>query len=106
MRQSCASSDARQWICADGRALRRTWSVGWTCFQARVWEPHVERALNRLLGRGDVGYDIGANLGYFSAVMARAVAPTGVVVSLEPVAETFARLVLCRELNAMPHMRL
>src|SRR5437763_1881496 len=82
------------------------WSVGWSCFRSGVWEPHRERALNRFLRPGDVGYDIGANLGYFSAVMGRAVGPTGVVVSLEPVAETFSRLVLCRELNAMPQMRL
>src|SRR5947208_3014753 len=63
------------------------WSVGWSCFRSGVWEPHIERALNRFLRPGDVGYDIGANLGYFSAVMGRAVGPTGVVVSLEPVAE-------------------
>ena len=75
------------------------WTVGWQCFQHGVWEAHVERALRDLLGPGDVGYDIGANLGYFSAVMSQAVGPSGRVVAFEPVPSTFARLSLCRELN-------
>lgn len=74
-------------------------SVGWACFQSGVWEPHVERALRNILRPGDSGYDIGANLGYFSAVMAQAVGAHGSVFAFEPVPETFARLNLCRELN-------
>lgn len=74
--------------------------VGWSCFQHGVYEPHVERALRRLLRPGDTAYDIGANLGYHSAVMAQTVGPTGHVVAFEPVPETFARLALCGELNS------
>src|SRR5687767_3530302 len=49
------------------------WSVGWTCFLQRTWEPHVERLLNVLLRPGDAVMDIGANIGYFSTTMACAV---------------------------------
>ena len=75
-------------------------TVGWTCFKHGVWEPHVERAIRELLSPGETAYDVGANLGYFSAVMAQAVGPTGHVFAFEPVPETFRRLNLCRELNA------
>jgi FkbM family methyltransferase len=74
-------------------------SVGWTCFHSGVWEPHVERTLRAFLRSGDTAYDIGANLGYFSAVMAQSVGPSGHVFAFEPVPETFARLSLCQELN-------
>jgi FkbM family methyltransferase len=79
-------------------------TVGWTCFEHGVWEPHVERCLRELLRPGDVGYDIGANLGYFSAVMAQAVGPTGRVYAFEPIPETFQRLELCRSLNGFEQL--
>jgi FkbM family methyltransferase len=82
---------------AEGLAPYAT--VGWTCFQRGVWEAHVERILREVLRPGDTGYDIGANLGYFSAVMAQAVGSSGRVVAFEPVPGTFARLALCQELN-------
>jgi FkbM family methyltransferase len=74
-------------------------TVGWTCFQRGVWEPHVEHAVREILRPGDTSYDVGANLGYFSAVMAQAVGRNGRVFAFEPVPDTFARLALCRELN-------
>jgi FkbM family methyltransferase len=83
---------------AEGLAPYAT--VGWTCFQRGAWEPHVERVLRELLRPGDTAYDVGANLGYFSAVMAQAVGAAGRVIALEPVPETFARLSISKELNA------
>lgn len=74
-------------------------TVGWTCYESGEWEPHVERELRALLRPGDVALDVGANLGYFSAVMAQAVGRTGRVVACEPVPETYERLTLCRVLN-------
>lgn len=82
---------------AEGLAPYAT--VGWTCFQHGVWEPHVERALREVLRPGDTSYDVGANLGYFTSVMAQVVGSQGHVFAFEPVPETFSRLALCRELN-------
>ena len=87
---------------AEGLAPYET--VGWSCFQRGVWEPHVERALRAFLGTGDTAYDVGANLGYFSAVMAQAVGVTGRIIAFEPVPETFARLSICKEINRYPHL--
>jgi FkbM family methyltransferase len=79
-------------------------TVGWSCFEHGVWEPHVERCLRELLQPGDVAYDVGANLGYFSAVMAQAVGPGGRVHAFEPIPETFNRLQLCRSLNGFEQL--
>ena len=79
--------------------LAQVGTVGWSCFHNRAWEPHIERALRDLLHPGDTVYDVGANLGYFSAVMAQEVGPSGRVYAFEPLAPTFALLVLCRDLN-------
>jgi FkbM family methyltransferase len=48
-------------------------------------EPPVQEALRRLLAPGDVFYDIGANVGFFTIVGARLVGPTGRVIAFEPV---------------------
>jgi len=79
--------------------LAFAWTVGWTCFQKGVWEPHVERCLRDLLRPGDIAFDIGANFGYFTAVMAQSVGPTGHVWAFEPIPATLDRLRLCRQLN-------
>ncbi len=73
--------------------------VGWTCLQVGVWEPHVEAWLCRLLRPGDVALDIGANLGYFSAVMSAQVGKTGKVLAFEPVPKTLQQLHLTKLAN-------
>jgi FkbM family methyltransferase len=85
--------------------LARPGTVGWSCFHNRRWEPHVERALGELLRPGDTAYDVGANLGYFSAVMAQRVGSQGRVFAFEPVAQTFELLTLCRVLNGFSQMK-
>jgi FkbM family methyltransferase len=66
-------------------------------------EPPVQEALRRLLGPGDVFYDVGANVGFFTLVGARLVGPMGRVVAFEPVpwcAHAVARNI---ELNGFAH---
>jgi FkbM family methyltransferase len=48
-------------------------------------EPPVQEALRRLLAPGDVFYDVGANVGFFTLLGARLVGPEGRVVAFEPV---------------------
>jgi FkbM family methyltransferase len=76
-----------------------TGTVGWQCFIQRVWEPHVEGYLRAILEPGDSAIDVGANIGYFTAVMAQAVGPGGRVVSFEPVPEIRESLMTALELN-------
>lgn len=52
------------------------------------YEPHVMRALQRLVGRDAVVFDVGANIGVFALVMSR-LAPRGKVFAFEPATENF-----------------
>ncbi len=52
----------------------------------RGWlEVSVQEAMRRLLGPGDVFYDIGANIGFFTLIGARFVGPDGRAIAFEPV---------------------
>ncbi|MBE7209726.1 MAG: FkbM family methyltransferase [Gluconacetobacter diazotrophicus] len=73
--------------------------VGYTCLQVGAWEPHVEAWVGRLLRPGDVAVDIGANLGYFSAVMSQRVGAQGRVFAFEPVPKTLLQLHLTKLAN-------
>lgn len=57
-----------------------------------VWEPRVTALIQSRLGPGDGFVDIGANIGYFSLLAARAVGATGAVVSIEASPRTAAML--------------
>ncbi|MCW2969034.1 MAG: FkbM family methyltransferase [Solirubrobacterales bacterium] len=47
-------------------------------------EPQVEQAYLELLRPGDVVYDVGANIGWYSLLAARVVGPAGRVLAFEP----------------------
>lgn len=79
-------------------------TVGWTCFRERLWDPHVEACIRTILRPGQTAIDVGANVGYFTAVMAQCVGPAGRVWSFEPVPETFELLELCKSLNDYTHV--
>lgn len=55
--------------------------------------------LRRTLRPGDCFIDVGANIGYISAVAASYVGPSGEIHGFEPLRECFARLVLLSRLN-------
>jgi FkbM family methyltransferase len=57
-----------------------------------VYEAGTVAVMRRLLAPGDVFVDVGANVGYISAVGASLVGPEGQVHSFEPVPEYFIRL--------------
>jgi FkbM family methyltransferase len=53
-------------------------------------EPEVERTMLALLGPGAVLYDVGANIGWYSLLAARAIGPQGRVLAFEPALENAA----------------
>jgi len=55
-------------------------------------EVSVQEAMRRLLGTGDVFYDVGANVGYFAIAAARRVGPAGAVYAFEPVPDNVASI--------------
>ena len=65
---------------------------GGTAMWMGLHEPAVQDAVLRVLRPGDVAYDIGAHVGYFAILMARAVGARGQVHAFEPDATNRALL--------------
>jgi FkbM family methyltransferase len=57
-----------------------------------IWEPHLTEWLRRRLKPGDTFVDVGANVGYFTTLGAKLVSPTGRVVAVEALPETYDAL--------------
>jgi FkbM family methyltransferase len=68
-------------------------------------EPDEMRALQSLLKPGSVAYDLGANYGMHTLLMARLVGPQGVVVAFEPEPAVFASLSGNIALNRFENVR-
>ena len=61
-------------------------------FSPHLYDRREVAFVRRELHPGDCFVDIGAHIGFYSLVAARAVGPTGQVVAIEPEASTFRRL--------------
>lgn len=68
-------------------------------------EVSVQEALRRLLGPGDVFYDVGANIGFFTLIGARLVGPTGRAVAFEPVPANAEAIRANAALNAIDNIQ-
>lgn len=62
-------------------------------------EPDLQRSIQEWVKPGQVVYDCGANIGYFTAMFARLVGETGQVMAFEPSPESFASLKQVGKLN-------
>ena len=51
---------------------------------SRTYEPCEEALMRRLVSPGDVALDVGANVGFFTALMGELVGPQGRVIAFEP----------------------
>lgn len=76
---------------AQGIWLKLEPRVGHLYHSGRV-EPEVQGVLQEHLRPGDVFYDLGANLGFYSLIAARRVGPGGKVFAFEPDPENAHRL--------------
>ena len=70
-------------LVGSGRGLRVRTGPSLMRLVSRL-ELDVEDAFLALLGPGDVVYDVGANIGWYSLLAARRVGPTGKVLAFEP----------------------
>lgn len=68
------------------------------------YEPGTTRVMQALAHPGDTVIDVGANIGYFSIVAARAVGAAGRVVAFEPVPAVRQRLIANLRLNHLEHV--
>lgn len=64
-------------------------------------ESDVEDLIYKTLEKGDVFVDVGANVGYYTLLASSLLGPRGVVISVEPVPETFKVLLRNIKLNGV-----
>ena len=69
-----------------------------------VWEPAVSKFMREAIRPGAVVADIGANIGYYTLLMSRAVGPEGHVYAAEPGPEIRARLENALARNAIANV--
>jgi FkbM family methyltransferase len=69
-----------------------------------TYEPHLQRTIRTMVRGGDTVYDIGANRGYVTLCLAKAVGPQGKVVAFEPMPETAQALHCNLRLNRIANV--
>jgi len=50
-----------------------------------TYEPHLQKIIKEYVAKGETVYDVGANVGYVSLLLAKRVGPSGRIVAFEPV---------------------
>jgi FkbM family methyltransferase len=75
--------------------------VGFPLWIGHGYEKNVEELLKRLVERGQVVFDVGANIGYFTVLLASLVGDLGRVVAFEPVGSHVELLTRAIELNKL-----
>lgn len=70
-------------------------------FYKGLYEPESTRLIQRVLKSGNVAVDVGANIGYFSVILANTVGLKGKVFAFEPSSRFFSRLCRSISLNKM-----
>jgi len=66
-----------------------------------VYEPQLQQAIQELINPGWIIYDVGANIGYISILLAKAVNPSGQVHAFEALPDNFARVQMNIQLNSL-----
>jgi FkbM family methyltransferase len=72
--------------------IRPSEAIGSSIARTGVFELTVSETIWRLLDRGELAVDVGANVGYMTSLMAARVGPSGRVLAFEPHPELFRRL--------------
>lgn len=107
LRDVCRRFFAGPAVIASGPAegLRFDAGANTVRFQKGDYEEPVQQALASLARVGDVFYDVGANLGFFTIMLGRIVGPTGIVNAFEPVPANAAVIERNARLNDLGNVR-
>jgi FkbM family methyltransferase len=87
-----------------GAGLRFDPSTGYPGYILGTTEPHEQAIVARYVKPGDVFYDIGANIGFFSTLAGRLVGPMGSVWAFEPHPGSADRARRNAKLNSFDHV--
>lgn len=88
----------------DGRNFKLNLSTGMydTLYFLGEYESFLTHLIGRLVHKGDICIDAGANFGWYTTYMADLVGKTGYIHAFEPVPDTFAELACNTKLNGKP----
>lgn len=75
-----------------------------TIYMHGIWEPAITEIIFNKLKSGDVFFDVGANIGYFTLLSARLVGINGVVHSFEPIPRVYYQLSENLKLNNLKNV--
>lgn len=81
-------------------------SVSEPMIRTRQYEPEVTNVLRRFIRPGMTVVDIGANVGFFSALSAGLVGPSGRVIAVEPNSENCRLILRTVEMNHLANIQL
>jgi FkbM family methyltransferase len=87
-----------------GKGLRFNCGPSMAGYVFGYMEEHVQEILTEYVKPGMVAYDIGANVGFLSILMARLVGPTGQIVCFEPMPQNAQAIRHNVELNDFKHV--
>lgn len=73
--------------------------IDWNVAFYGVWEPDTAKWLPRIIRPGDVVWDVGANIGYFTVLFSHLTGRNGRVLAFEPMEEAFWRMKSLHALN-------
>ncbi len=95
-------------VIADGEAagLKLTARRADPNFARGTYERPLQAIITANLAPGDVFYDIGANIGFFSLIAARKVGPQGFVYAFEPVPENASAIARSAALNGFNNLKM
>lgn len=74
-------------------------------FLFNSFEPQTEKIFRKFIKKGDIAFDIGANIGYMSLMMADCVGQNGFVFAFEPIQNNFKSLINNISLNKFNNIR-
>jgi FkbM family methyltransferase len=89
-----------------GKGLRFTAGPSNPAYSSGDNELPVQEAIAANLKPGDVFFDVGANVGFFSMIAARLVGPSGRVIAFEPVPSNVAVIRENARLNGFQHVQI
>jgi FkbM family methyltransferase len=73
---------------------------------AGFWEPHLVACFRRICRRGSIAFDIGANVGYHTLMLAQLVGTEGTCYAFEPNSENCRLILLGAEQNQFVNIKL
>lgn len=89
-----------------GRGLKFNTAGSIAGYAVGISEPDLQAALELLTHEGMVVYDIGANVGFFTMLMARLVGKTGEVFAFEPAPQNAKQVMYNARLNNFTNVRI